>query len=377
MKPVNIKLTPSHGIYPTLTKTNVTDLSTVIEKIYHGKYPEYTLEITSDWYDSVKQNFSISKDMSIDVNLVYSTKTINFIVNPVLPTKAIDGVNDDQYTSTNAIVSFADQTGKVSKGVIGNITPVPLQIHYSDKEQTVTVSKKFYETATKSFLLMPDSDNDINTVNIDLVRKIGIWIREIIETQTVKKSENITYDVNQRPSYRVITKEGSNGVRTLSQEYEYIDSEKTALTRGYLNEITTPAINDEVTIGSGKVEWKANTKTEVVNFTEETYESFDYLEGTRTVTTPGQNGEIVYNWEDEYLNDTLTGIKRNETSETTKNMVVQKVAIGVRPLQFIVSINYKNVINPKITATRYYNSLDTETNGFDTSVKSLVQILKI
>lgn len=209
-----------------------------------------------------------------------------------------------------------------------------INLPYKETPYTITARRKFYHEETKTVSINPSTPNP--TIEFNLIRKTGVWNShswtepELFTVQTIN-------DVNVRPENSFIQTTGVNGVRTYSEEREFIDDEWTGEWRNRTSSVTTEPVTQVYINGTAIIEWRNAQRTEVVPYTSSTYQSNLYYEDETVVTTVGKNGVRTYTWQNEYMNNVATGNERNHANSITTAPINERIAIGTKKRNYITT----------------------------------------
>ena len=155
----------------------------------------------------------------------------------------------------------------------------------------------------------------------------------VITTKEETKTEEVEFQVKEVPNpalpegVRNVTTPGKKGVRTIVETVTYTDCKETGRVVKS-NEITTPAVDEVVEVGTKKapvVTTKEETKTEEVDFQVKEVPNPALPEGVRNVTTPGKKGVRTIVETVTYTDGKETGrvVKSNEITTPAVDEVVE------------------------------------------------------
>ena len=155
----------------------------------------------------------------------------------------------------------------------------------------------------------------------------------VITTKEETKTEEVDFQVKEVPNpalpegVRNVTTPGKKGVRTIVETVTYTDGKETGRVVKS-NEITTPAVDEVVEVGTKKapvVTTKEETKTEEVDFQVKEVPNPALPEGVRNVTTPGKKGVRTIVETVTYTDGTETGriVKSNTITTPAVDEVVE------------------------------------------------------
>ena len=167
----------------------------------------------------------------------------------------------------------------------------------------------------------------------------------VITTKEETKTEEVDFQVKEVPNpalpegVRNVTTPGKKGVRTIVETVTYTDGKETGRVVKS-NEITTPAVDEVVEVGTKKapvVTTKEETKTEEVDFQVKEVPNPALPEGVRNVTTSGKKGvrTIVY---------TVTYADGVETGRVEKSNTITTPAVDE-----VVEVGTKKATAPVVT----------------------------
>jgi len=167
----------------------------------------------------------------------------------------------------------------------------------------------------------------------------------VITTKEETKTEEVEFQVKEVPNpalpegVRNVTTPGKKGVRTIVETVTYTDGKETGRVVKS-NEITTPAVDEVVEVGTKKapvVTTKEETKTEEVDFQVKEVPNPALPEGVRNVTTSGKKGvrTIVY---------TVTYADGVETGRVEKSNTITTPAVDE-----VVEVGTKKATAPVVT----------------------------
>ena len=150
----------------------------------------------------------------------------------------------------------------------------------------------------------------------------------VITTKEETKTEEVEFQVKEVPNpalpegVRNVTTPGKKGVRTIVETVTYTDGKETGRVVKS-NEITTPAVDEVVEVGTKKapvVTTKEETKTEEVDFQVKEVPNPALPEGVRNVTTPGKKGVRT-------IVETVTYTDGKETGRVEKSNTITTPAV--------------------------------------------------
>ena len=155
----------------------------------------------------------------------------------------------------------------------------------------------------------------------------------VITTKEETKTEEVDFQVKEVPNpalpegVRNVTTPGKKGVRTIVETVTYTDGKETGRVVKS-NEITTPAVDEVVEVGTKKapvITTKEETKTEEVDFQVKEVPNPALPEGVRNVTTPGKKGVRTIVETVTYTDGVETGrvVKSNEITTPAVDEVVE------------------------------------------------------
>lgn len=202
-----------------------------------------------------------------------------------------------------------------------------ITLPYKETPYTVTANKKFHHSQTKTVRI--DPNNIDMELTFELARKIGEWL-EHTWTEPELFTTNVIDDINVRPENSHVQTVGKNGVRTYSEQREWIDDEWTGEWRNRTSSVTTQPVTQVEVNGTAVITWRNAQRTESIPYTSSSYETNAYYEDEVVVTTVGKNGVRTYTWQNEYMNNVATGNERNHVNSITTPVVNERVAIGTR-----------------------------------------------
>ena len=155
----------------------------------------------------------------------------------------------------------------------------------------------------------------------------------VITTKEETKTEEVDFQVKEVPNpalpegVRNVTTPGKKGVRTIVETVTYTDGKETGRVVKS-NEITTPAVDEVVEVGTKKapvITTKEETKTEEVDFQVKEVPNPALPEGVRNVTTPGKKGVRTIVETVTYTDGKETGrvVKSNEITTPAVDEIVE------------------------------------------------------
>ena len=293
---VHISLVSERPQYPNYNQT-ISSGSGVFNKAYHD---DYTVSVSSEWYLPVIENITVDKAQIVTLPLVYR-----------------DGSLTINHNDTNISID-----GEVIENNLSDVT-----LPYKATAYAITATKKYHHSETKEVSINPTTPNQ--TIDFNLIRKTGDWVSTQY-TEPEPFETDVVNDVNVRPENSYVDTVGVNGVRTFTEEREWIDNEWTGEWRNRSSQVTTAPVTQVEINGTAVIEWRDKSRTETIPFESETYHSSDYYEDETVVTTEGVNGYRVYVWEEEYMNNVNTGSKTAETVSQFVPPVTKRTAIGTK-----------------------------------------------
>ena len=170
--------------------------------------------------------------------------------------------------------------------------------------------------------------NEITTPAVDEVVEVGTKKAPVITTQEETKTEEVDFQVKEVPNpalpegVRNVTTPGKKGVRTIVETVTYTDGKETGRVVKS-NEITTPAVDEVVEVGTKKgvvTTTEEVVEKEVIKHGSSTVQNPALPKGTRNVKVQGVDGEKEVTY-------TVTKADGQEVSKVKKSETVTKPAV--------------------------------------------------
>ncbi|KJU97530.1 G5 domain-containing protein [Streptococcus gordonii] len=170
--------------------------------------------------------------------------------------------------------------------------------------------------------------NTITTPAVDEVVEVGTKKAPVITTKEETKTEEVDFQVKEVPNpalpegVRNVTTPGKKGVRTIVETVTYTDGKETGRVVKS-NEITTPAVDEVVEVGTKKgvvTTTEEVVEKEVIKHGSSTVQNPALPKGTRNVKVQGVDGEKEVTY-------TVTKADGHEVSKVKKSETVTKPAV--------------------------------------------------
>ena len=170
--------------------------------------------------------------------------------------------------------------------------------------------------------------NEITTPAVDEVVEVGTKKAPVITTKEETKTEEVDFQVKEVPNpalpegVRNVTTPGKKGVRTIVETVTYTDGKETGRVVKS-NEITTPAVDEVVEVGTKKgvvTTTEEVVEKEVIKHGSSTVQNPALPKGTRNVKVQGVDGEKEVTY-------TVTKADGVQVSKIKKSETVTKPAV--------------------------------------------------
>ncbi|MDN5019805.1 G5 domain-containing protein, partial [Streptococcus sp. SG1] len=170
--------------------------------------------------------------------------------------------------------------------------------------------------------------NEITTPAVDEVVEVGTKKAPVVTTKEETKTEEVDFQVKEVPNpalpegVRNVTTPGKKGVRTIVETVTYTDGKETGRVVKS-NEITTPAVDEVVEVGTKKgvvTTTEEVVEKEVIKHGSSTVQNPALPKGTRNVKVQGVDGEKEVTY-------TVTKADGQEVSKVKKSETVTKPAV--------------------------------------------------
>ena len=334
------------------------------QALLNGESPKPQPEITT-------------QDVTVKEPILYGSSTVQ---NPALPkgtrNTKVQGVNGEKEVTYTITLTDGKETGRVKKSetvikpavdeVIEEGTGAVITTKEETKTEEVdfqvkevpnpalpegvrnvtTPGKKGVRTIVETVTYTDGKEtgrvvksNTITTPAVDEVVEVGTKKAPVVTTKEETKTEEVDFQVKEVPNpalpegVRNVTTPGKKGVRTIVETVTYTDGKETGRVVKS-NEITTPAVDEVVEVGTKKatapvVTTENVTETQVIYHGTITLSNPDLPKGTKRIKIAGVDGEktVVY---------TITKTNGVETSrvvrdeQITKTPITQVVEIGTK-----------------------------------------------
>ena len=307
-----------------------------------------------------------TKDVTVKEPILYGSSTVK---NPALPkgtrNTKVQGVNGEKEVTYTITLTDGKETGRVKKSetvikpavdevieegtgpvittkeetkteeVDFQVKEVPNPALPEGVRNVTTPGKKGVRTIVETVTYTDGVEtgrvvksNTITTPAVDEVVEVGTKKAPVVTTKEETKTEEVDFQVKEVPNpalaedVRNVTTPGKKGVRTIVETVTYTDGKETGRVVKS-NEITTPAVDEVVEVGTKKgvvTTTEEVVEKEVIKHGSSTVQNPALPKGTRNVKVQGVDGEKEVTY-------TVTKADGLQVSKVKKSETVTKPAV--------------------------------------------------
>ncbi|MFS9071387.1 G5 domain-containing protein [Streptococcus gordonii] len=335
---------------------------TVKEPILYGSSTEQNSALPKGTRKTKVQGVNGEKEVVYTITYTDGKETGRVKKSETVIKPAVDEVIEE---GTGAVITTKEETK--TEEVDFQVKEVPNPALPEGVRNVTTPGKKGVRTIVETVTYTDGKEtgrvvksNTITTPAVDEVVEVGTKKAPVITTKEETKTEEVDFQVKEVPNpalpegVRNVTTPGKKGVRTIVETVTYTDGKETGRVVKS-NEITTPAVDEVVEVGTKKapvITTKEETKTEEVDFQVKEVPNPALPEGVRNVTTPGKKGVRT-------IVETVTYTDGKETGRVVKSNTITTPAVDE-----VVEVGTKKA--PVITTKE-----ETKTEEVDFQVKEV------
>ena len=308
---------------------------TVKEPILYGSSTEQNSALPKGTRKTKVQGVNGEKEVVYTITYTDGKETGRVKKSETVIKPAVDEVIEE---GTGAVITTKEETK--TEEVDFQVKEVPNPALPEGVRNVTTPGKKGVRTIVETVTYTDGKEtgrvvksNTITTPAVDEVVEVGTKKAPVITTKEETKTEEVDFQVKEVPNpalpegVRNVTTPGKKGVRTIVETVTYTDGKETGRVVKS-NEITTPAVDEVVEVGTKKapvITTKEETKTEEVDFQVKEVPNPALPEGVRNVTTPGKKGVRTIVETVTYTDGKETGrvVKSNEITTPAVDEVVE------------------------------------------------------
>ncbi|WP_446677368.1 G5 domain-containing protein [Streptococcus gordonii] len=308
---------------------------TVKEPILYGSSTEQNSALPKGTRKTKVQGVNGEKEVVYTITYTDGKETGRVKKSETVIKPAVDEVIEE---GTGAVITTKEETK--TEEVEFQVKEVPNPALPEGVRNVTTPGKKGVRTIVETVTYTDGKEtgrvvksNTITTPAVDEVVEVGTKKAPVVTTKEETKTEEVDFQVKEVPNpalpegVRNVTTPGKKGVRTIVETVTYTDGKETGRVVKS-NEITTPAVDEVVEVGTKKapvVTTKEETKTEEVDFQVKEVPNPALPEGVRNVTTPGKKGVRTIVETVTYTDGKETGrvVKSNEITTPAVDEVVE------------------------------------------------------
>ena len=308
---------------------------TVKEPILYGSSTEQNSALPKGTRKTKVQGVNGEKEVVYTITYTDGKETGRVKKSETVIKPAVDEVIEE---GTGAVITTKEETK--TEEVDFQVKEVPNPALPEGVRNVTTPGKKGVRTIVETVTYTDGKEtgrvvksNEITTPAVDEVVEVGTKKAPVVTTKEETKTEEVDFQVKEVPNpalpegVRNVTTPGKKGVRTIVETVTYTDGKETGRVVKS-NEITTPAVDEVVEVGTKKapvVTTKEETKTEEVDFQVKEVPNPALPEGVRNVTTPGKKGVRTIVETVTYTDGKETGrvVKSNEITTPAVDEVVE------------------------------------------------------
>ena len=303
---------------------------TVKEPILYGSSTEQNSALPKGTRKTKVQGVNGEKEVVYTITYTDGKETGRVKKSETVIKPAVDEVIEE---GTGAVITTKEETK--TEEVDFQVKEVPNPALPEGVRNVTTPGKKGVRTIVETVTYTDGKEtgrvvksNTITTPAVDEVVEVGTKKAPVVTTKEETKTEEVDFQVKEVPNpalpegVRNVTTPGKKGVRTIVETVTYTDGKETGRVVKS-NEITTPAVDEVVEVGTKKgvvTTTEEVVEKEVIKHGSSTVQNPALPKGTRNVKVQGVDGEkeVAY---------TVTKADGQEVSKVKKSETVTKPAV--------------------------------------------------
>ena len=303
---------------------------TVKEPILYGSSTEQNSALPKGTRKTKVQGVNGEKEVVYTITYTDGKETGRVKKSETVIKPAVDEVIEE---GTGAVITTKEETK--TEEVDFQVKEVPNPALPEGVRNVTTPGKKGVRTIVETVTYTDGKEtgrvvksNKITTPAVDEVVEVGTKKAPVVTTKEETKTEEVDFQVKEVPNpalpegVRNVTTPGKKGVRTIVETVTYTDGKETGRVVKS-NEITTPAVDEVVEVGTKKgvvTTTEEVVEKEVIKHGSSTVQNPALPKGTRNVKVQGVDGEKEVTY-------TVTKADGQEVSKVKKSETVTKPAV--------------------------------------------------
>ena len=303
---------------------------TVKEPILYGSSTEQNSALPKGTRKTKVQGVNGEKEVVYTITYTDGKETGRVKKSETVIKPAVDEVIEE---GTGAVITTKEETK--TEEVDFQVKEVPNPALPEGVRNVTTPGKKGVRTIVETVTYTDGKEtgrvvksNTITTPAVDEVVEVGTKKAPVVTTKEETKTEEVDFQVKEVPNpglpegVRNVTTPGKKGVRTIVETVTYTDGKETGRVVKS-NEITTPAVDEVVEVGTKKgvvTTTEEVVEKEVIKHGSSTVQNPALPKGTRNVKVQGVDGEKEVTY-------TVTKADGQEVSKVKKSETVTKPAV--------------------------------------------------
>ena len=303
---------------------------TVKEPILYGSSTEQNSALPKGTRKTKVQGVNGEKEVVYTITYTDGKETGRVKKSETVIKPAVDEVIEE---GTGAVITTKEETK--TEEVDFQVKEVPNPALPEGVRNVTTPGKKGVRTIVETVTYTDGKEtgrvvksNTITTPAVDEVVEVGTKKAPVITTKEETKTEEVDFQVKEVPNpalpegVRNVTTPGKKGVRTIVETVTYTDGKETGRVVKS-NEITTPAVDEVVEVGTKKgvvTTTEEVVEKEVIKHGSSTVQNPALPKGTRNVKVQGVDGEKEVTY-------TVTKADGVQVSKVKKSETVTKPAV--------------------------------------------------
>ena len=303
---------------------------TVKEPILYGSSTEQNSALPKGTRKTKVQGVNGEKEVVYTITYTDGKETGRVKKSETVIKPAVDEVIEE---GTGAVITTKEETK--TEEVEFQVKEVPNPALPEGVRNVTTPGKKGVRTIVETVTYTDGKEtgrvvksNTITTPAVDEVVEVGTKKAPVVTTKEETKTEEVEFQVKEVPNpalpegVRNVTTPGKKGVRTIVETVTYTDGKETGRVVKS-NEITTPAVDEVVEVGTKKgvvTTTEEVVEKEVIKHGSSTVQNPALPKGTRNVKVQGVDGEKEVTY-------TVTKADGQEVSKVKKSETVTKPAV--------------------------------------------------
>ena len=303
---------------------------TVKEPILYGSSTEQNSALPKGTRKTKVQGVNGEKEVVYTITYTDGKETGRVKKSETVIKPAVDEVIEE---GTGAVITTKEETK--TEEVEFQVKEVPNPALPEGVRNVTTPGKKGVRTIVETVTYTDGKEtgrvvksNTITTPAVDEVVEVGTKKAPVVTTKEETKTEEVDFQVKEVPNpalpegVRNVTTPGKKGVRTIVETVTYTDGKETGRVVKS-NEITTPAVDEVVEVGTKKgvvTTTEEVVEKEVIKHGSSTVQNPALPKGTRNVKVQGVDGEKEVTY-------TVTKADGVQVSKVKKSETVTKPAV--------------------------------------------------